>query len=119
MPLSFPQPSGSPPHSESIDDPPTTLTQFSPHLFWDVGVNDLDWDRHARFVIGRVLELGTLADWYVLKQHYGIRRIAEIAKGIRSLNQKAATFIAVVAHIPREQFACYTTARLTQQHWIS
>ncbi|MDT8390948.1 MAG: hypothetical protein RRC34_10615 [Lentisphaeria bacterium] len=102
-----------------MTDSSSKINHLSPHLFWDVDANTLDWEKHAPFIIGRVLDLGTLADWHLLKQHYGIDRIAETATRLRSLNQRTAAFVATVAHIPREKFACYTTKPLTSRHWPS
>lgn len=38
------------------------IQQFSPHLFWDVRKEDIDFDVHAQYVIKRVLEYGLLND---------------------------------------------------------
>ena len=97
----------------------SNFSHFSQHLFWDVDPESLDWDTHAGFIIGRVLEYGTLADWHVLKQHYGLKQIGEQAIQLRSLNKRAASFVAALTHIPKDTFACYSTKQLTSRHWIS
>lgn len=61
------------------------ITQFSAYLFWDVNKDDLDMEKHSRYIIKRVLEYGMLQDWNIVKQYYGITRIVEEAKGFREL----------------------------------
>ena len=61
------------------------MEQFSPHLFWDVRKEDIDLDAHAQYVIQRVLEYGLLGDWNLIKSYYGLPKIVETAKGLRSL----------------------------------
>ena len=38
------------------------ITQFSTYLFWDVKREDLDMEKHSRYIIKRVLEYGMLLD---------------------------------------------------------
>ena len=65
------------------------MEQFSPHLFWDVRKEDIDLDAHAQYVIQRVLEYGLLGDWNLIKSYYGLPKIVETAKGLRSLEPRA------------------------------
>jgi hypothetical protein len=37
---------------------------FSKNLFWDVDENDLNSEKHARFIIERVLMHGRMSDWF-------------------------------------------------------
>lgn len=34
------------------------IAQFSKHLFWDVKREDIDMEKHSRYIIKRVLEYG-------------------------------------------------------------
>lgn len=65
------------------------MEQFSPHLFWDVRKEDINLDAHAQYVIQRVLEYGLLGDWNLIKSYYGLPKIVETAKGLRSLESPA------------------------------
>ena len=44
------------------------ITQFSTYLFWDVKREDLDMEKHSRYIIKRVLEYGMLLDWKMVLQ---------------------------------------------------
>ncbi len=49
-------------------------TKLNRDLFWDIDYNNLDYERNARFIIGRVLNKGDLPDWYTIKKIYGLKR---------------------------------------------
>ena len=67
--------------------------EFNKALFWDVQFDSLDIETHARFIIERVVSRGNLADWNLLKKTYGKKRIQQEALQIRSLDQKAVSFL--------------------------
>lgn len=95
------------------------MEQFSPHLFWDVRKEDIDLDAHAQYVIQRVLEYGLLGDWNLIKSYYGLPKIVETAKGLRSLEPRTLAYIAAISKTPKEQFRCYTWKQLNPQPWNS
>lgn len=84
---------------------------FSENLFWDADVSTLDIERHRRYIVARVLEHGTLADWETLCRLLPLPEIVTAAMSVRSLDGKAAAFLAVVAHVPRESSSTSTTPK--------
>lgn len=68
------------------------MIPLSPHLFWDTDPAGVDVERHAAWLVKRVLEYGRWVDWQVLVGTFGRERLAEITTGIRSLDPKAAAF---------------------------
>jgi hypothetical protein len=94
-------------------------TDLSEHLFWDVDGADVDLQRNKRFVIQRVLEYGTLDDWRLIRDHYGLETIADVAARIPNLDRKSACFVATLTHRPKEDFACYSKKPSTARHWVS
>ena len=92
------------------------ITQFSAYLFGDVNKDDLDMEKHSRYIIKRVLEYGMLQDWNIVKQYYGITRIVEEAKGFREMEPRALAYLSAISQTPKEQFKCYTYQRLNPQH---
>jgi len=93
------------------------IEALSPHLFWDVDRSKLDVDKHRRIVVQRVLEYGLMNDWKLIYRYYGIEDIAAIATTLRELDERAVSFISMLAHIPKEEFLCYTTRQSTPRHW--
>lgn len=93
-------------------------TDFSHNLFWDADPAAIDMERHIKYIIGRVLEFGTLSDWRLLCRRYTLSKIVDTAKSLRCLDIKAVAFLSVVGGgIPRELFRCCTKKPLTATHW--
>ncbi|MDH6342246.1 hypothetical protein M2480_001564 [Parabacteroides sp. PFB2-12] len=90
---------------------------FSANLFWDVDPADIDMDKHAAFIVGRVLDYGLMEDWLFIRDYYGIERLKEIALGIRSLERKSLAFIATITQVPQTQFRCYEQLQSKNRHW--
>jgi hypothetical protein len=64
-----------------------------------------------------VLEYGKLNDWILIKDYYGIQRIAQKAMQFRSLEKKALSFISTLSDVPITKFRCYTTQQSNPLHW--
>ncbi|MCQ2322741.1 MAG: hypothetical protein MJZ47_03890 [Bacteroidales bacterium] len=91
--------------------------QFSKHLFWDTKIEDIDMQKHAPYVVQRVLEYGLIDDWKLLRSYYGLKKITEISMKLRELEPRALSFIAAISKTPKEDYRCYTTRQSNQQHW--
>jgi hypothetical protein len=87
----------------------TTIADLSPHLFWDVDKNGIDWEKNKKFIIQRVMTYGLINDWQIIYTYYGMVDIAKTAMTIRDLDQKSLSFIALLSKVPKEKFLCYTT----------
>lgn len=92
--------------------------QFSPTLFWDTNAEDIDTTANAPYIVQRVLEYGEMSDWRLIKELYGIPKIAQIAQGLRTLEPKALSFICAMSNTKKEQYRCYTMRQSTQGLWI-
>lgn len=93
------------------------LNDFSRHLFWDVDIKTLQADEHAAFIIARVLEYGLYSDWRILLAYYGIKKIVAVARKIKELDKKTASFLALLGGISAKDFACYTSRQFSPKHW--
>jgi hypothetical protein len=94
------------------------IQSLTPSLFWDVNREDVDDEKHRRFVMQRVLERGSLDDWRRTKERYTLPTIVAEAQQMRSLEPKALAFIACVGGVREETFRCFTLRRLHQKHWF-
>jgi hypothetical protein len=90
---------------------------FSTNLFWDIDIANLDMEKHARYIVERVLDYGDWEDWLLVRNYYGLEKIKEIALGIRSLFPESLSFIATVTRTPENQFRCYTLLQSKNLHW--
>ncbi len=93
------------------------LEDLSKHLFWDVNINELDPQRNRKQIIHRVLDYGSIDDWYIIQNYYGIKKIAAVALTIKDLDRRSASFISLISKIPKEKFLCYSTKQSTQKYW--
>jgi hypothetical protein len=94
------------------------IRRLSPHLFWDVNPSELNWEKNIAFIIERVLQRGTLDEWKTIVSVYGLEKIVENVKKMRTLDPVSLHFIAAISHSPLTEFKCYNNRYLTQQHWI-
>ena len=94
-----------------------TKVSFSQNLFWDVDINELDLDKNKRYIIQRVIEYGTLADWMTIKSFYGIETITKEMLEVRSLDNISLSFLCTIANLKKEDFRCYTLKQSQPQHW--
>lgn len=90
---------------------------LSQNIFWDIEVGTLDNEKHARFIIERVLSRGQLTDWFAIKTYYGMERIKKEALRIRSLDMRTLHFLSRLFDLPKTQFRCYNTEPSIQQLW--
>ncbi|GHT56228.1 hypothetical protein FACS1894109_04560 [Spirochaetia bacterium] len=56
------------------------LTNFSSNLFWDIDLADLDMERHAPYIVERVLNKGQMNDWLFIRTYYGMDKLREILR---------------------------------------
>lgn len=90
--------------------------KFSKALFWDVNPDLIDEDKHARFVIERVLTRGNIKDFRKLLLTYDRERIRRELVHCRSLDQKTIGFCCAFFDLKKEDFNCYTPTLLNQKH---
>lgn len=100
-------------------DKQITISDFSPHLFWDVDLTKFDLDKHKIFLVERVLQYGKLEDWTNLKNLYGRGKIKEISLEIRSLDAVTLSFLSTIFNIDKTEFRCYKHRQLVQNYWNS
>ena len=86
---------------------------FTPNLFWDIDAQDFGMERCPAQIVQRVLEYGQMNDWDIIRKYYGIPRVAEICKGLRTLDPRALAFITCISHTNKEDYRCYHIAQST------
>jgi len=91
--------------------------ELSREIFWDTIYENIDWEGKAGFVIRRVIQYGTIADWRESVLYYGKGRIKQEMLLTHDLDPKSLSFISCIFNIPKEQFACYRQIQSSQKHW--
>ncbi len=83
-------------------------SDFSPHLFWDVDIENIDLNRSRKLIVERVLEYGQMEDWKKLQEAYGLEEIKRLALTIRSLDEVTLSFLCTLFDLKKTDFRCYT-----------
>ena len=103
---------------QQIDMSAEHIEDFSPNLFWDADPADLDFSKHMKYVVQRVLERGTLDDMRHMFSMYGFDNVVATSKTLRSLDPVSFSFIVNLSGQPKESFRCYTQKQSSQAPWI-
>ena len=96
-----------------------TISDFSPHLFWDMDLAIFVLQKYSAFMVQRVLEYGSLQDWRLLKTLYGEEKIVEEALLLRSLNPVSVSFLSAKYNLDEKKFRCYKYKQFVQNSWNS
>ena len=77
------------------------------HLFWDVDIQQLDWETNARLIVERVIERGSYKDLLLIQEKYGKQRIGAILKQTVFMPPKDIWFVHIYFDIPLKSLKCY------------
>ena len=102
----------------NIRDMSEYVKALTPSLFWDVNRDEVDDEKHRRFIMQRVLERGTIDDWRLTKKHYSLPLIVAEAQQMRSLEPRALAFIACLGRVDESSFRCSALKQSHQKHWF-
>jgi hypothetical protein len=94
------------------------ISNYSSHLFWDVDKSKLDLNNRKAFLVNRVLDYGVMSDWKQLVRDLGIEEIGQIALGIKHMDPKSLSFIALVLNKDIKCFRSYITIQSNKVHWV-
>lgn len=97
----------------------TYIGQFTDNLFWDTDTSKLDLDEYPAYVIQRVLEYGEMKDWRLINQIYGLPKIVDTCKNLRTLDPVCLSFICAISHTKKEDYRCYITRQSNPTLWNS
>ena len=95
------------------------IAQFTDNLFWDTDTSKLDLNEYPAYVIQRVLEYGEMQDWRLINRIYGLPKIVEVCKGLRTLDPVCLSFICAISHTQKEDYRCYRIKQSSPTLWNS
>ena len=101
------------------DAPHILVSKLSPHLFWDIDRTQFDAEHHSAQLIQRVLEYGELDDWCAVRNYYGMDRIVDDCKKLRTLHPKALAFVCAITGTRKEDYRCYIYRQSHPTPWNS
>ena len=82
-------------------EPPMNTT-----LFWDIDKNKLDFEKHKRFIIERILQYGLPNDIKWLLNKYAEKDIIKVVKQSKNIDKKTANFWAIHFEISKKEVLC-------------
>jgi len=68
------------------------VEKLSSDLFWDVLRDEVDPEKHKRWLIERVVQRGRWEDWEMIKTHYSKEELCGLTDTLR-LDPKSARFL--------------------------
>ena len=80
---------------------------------------DIDFEKHARFVIEKAFNYGTWNDQVAVMNFYGLTKIKEEALEISYLRPTVVSFLSALLQVPKPAFKCYTLKQFQQVPWNS
>ena len=91
-----------------------TLSQT---LFWDVNISTIEPEKHAPYIIDRVLQRGTMEDFKNTLAYYSKQKVANTATRLRYMDKTVLAFCIAYFNIPKKKFRCYAERQLHPTHW--
>lgn len=84
---------------------------FNHRLFWDVDLNQIDTDKHEKFIIVRIFERGDVEDIRQCRRFYSNSKIKSALLNSKHFLQSRLYLAAAIIDEPIENFKCYTTQK--------
>ncbi len=84
---------------------PPSLAKDARCLFWEIDPNTLDLSAHREYILGRILEHGTVDSVRWAMENYGESAIREfiLGRGLRILSRKTVNYWAMRLHLQDEE----------------
>lgn len=95
------------------------ISQLSDNLFWDVDMSQFDMDKAPGQIIKRVLEYGEWKDWQLIRSYYGMDKIVDVCKHLRTLDPVCLSYICAISHTNKEDYRCYHIRQSSPTLWNS
>ncbi|MFT4666191.1 MAG: hypothetical protein ACI8YQ_001827 [Polaribacter sp.] len=89
------------------------------YLFWDIELTSLDYSKNARFIIQRVIQKGSIKEWKIIKDFYGLDLIKNEILMIRDLDAKTLNFFSTYFSLNKNNFRCFTIQQSFPKHFNS
>ena len=86
------------------------------HIFWDIQVENLDFDKKKNFIIVRVFERGDFKEITQIRRYYGDETIISAVKSAKFIDEETFNFLSLYYDIPKDNFLCYRNKQLRGIH---
>ena len=86
------------------------------HIFWDIQIENLDFDKKKNFIIVRVFERGDYKEITQIRRYYGDETIINAVENAKFIDEETFNFLSLYYDIPKENFLCYRNKQLRGIH---
>lgn len=76
-------------------------------LFWDTDYTQIDFKKHSKAIIERILMYGSMDAYKWLFKFYEVDEIKQVIISSRQLDVRTATMFMNYFDIPKEELACF------------
>ena len=83
------------------------LSQLTKGLFWNFDTEKLDYLKHKKYIIERILEAGLENDEIIMWKLYPYEDIKNVALDIENLDEDKVTYMSFVLKVKETEFKCY------------
>lgn len=90
---------------------------ISKKAFWDVAFEDLDFEKSSVYVMEKVFNYGTWTDQVEIMRYYGLPRIRKEIVKASFLRKPVLSFLCVILHLNKTDFACYRRMQSNPLPW--
>ena len=91
---------------------------LSKQAFWDVDMDKIDYKKHARYVMEKVIDRGTIDDFKELRKFYGDNIIRKEIVNASWLGDKEIYFCCTIFNLEPKDFKCYIKKQLNPELWV-
>lgn len=95
------------------------ISRLSSNLFWDVDMSQADMDKAPGQIIQHVLEYGEWKDWQLVLNYYGLDKIVDVCKHLRTLDPVCLSYICAISNTNKEGYRCYHIRQSNPTLWNS
>ena len=92
---------------EMINNKNNLIHEISKSIFWDVKIENLDYDRNKEYIIERVYTRGNQKDEIILWKIYSYYTMKRIIPYLDGLDDITISYLSIIFNIKKEKFTCY------------
>lgn len=94
-----------------------TSPAISKKAFWDVAFAELDFEKDSLYIMAKIFNYGSWDDQVEIMRYYGLDRIRNEIIHSGYLRNTVLSFLCVILHLQKTEFACYKKKQLNPIPW--
>ncbi len=100
-----------------MNTPHASNPNVSPVAFWDVNLEQIDFETDSLFVMSKVFNYGRWEDILEVLNYYGLERVRQEIVQAAYLKKTALSFLCVILELNEQDFKAYVQRQTRRPHW--